>query len=469
MESSEPAAKNNESVFPLPLAPMEHFLLLDDRQDCPLTSFIELHFEGELELEPLRVAIHRCLQRHPLLASRVEYDRGFPQWRFDPDFMPALQDMSRSSVLETKDARGTPRLRPFDLAVEPGCRFWFDLKPSKSRLILQLHHAVCDGIGIRSFLIDLLAEYARSSGATVSSPRYTPDSDRLLGRADFSAVEQSPPKIKLRWWEKLRNTYYFYLQRPHPLGGLDKHSRSEAMSAGASNNEPLLHQVFDKDSSLAIESRCKREGVRLNDLALAVLFRSCHRWNQESGTDSGKTRIRLLMPVDLRRRSDLRLPAANRLSFAFLGRTHEQCESWESLLKSVQVETQRIKDTRVYMDFLKGLQSLSNSPQRFRRAIDANRNMSTAVLTYSGDIARGMKSLFPKSGSNRQIGRVSLSKVLAAPPARENTNIALGVCSNWGQICISMNWSRNVFSPVDAKAFLDSFTSVLNDWGAGKL
>ncbi len=35
-----------------------------------------------------------------------------------------------------------------------------------------------------------------------------------------------------------------------------------------------------------------------------------------------KRRIRLLMPFDIRTKEDLRLTAANRLSFAFLGRTH---------------------------------------------------------------------------------------------------------------------------------------------------
>lgn len=170
------------------------------------------------------------------------------------------------------------------------------------------------------------------------------------------------------------------------------------------------------------------------------------------------------MPIDLRDRSDLQLPATNRLSFSFLGRTHRQCEDWLALLASVKAETQHIKDSRVHMDFLKGLEALADHPRLLKQMILRSGNMATSVLTYTGDIARGMKQLFPEEDGKRRVGDTFLENILVAPPARHNTNITLGMCINWGQICVSANWNRCEISRSDCKQFLKLFADHTMQW-----
>ncbi|MEO1615799.1 MAG: hypothetical protein AAFV88_08130 [Planctomycetota bacterium] len=462
-------ADSLETLFPLRLAPMEHFLLLDDRPECPLTPFVELHFTSQLDRDAFNQSLAVSIRRHPLLASRVVWKDGFPHWQFDASFQPSLVDVASHTVLTTSDEQRWC-IRPFDLEHETGSRFWYETLDAggKCRVIVQVHHAVCDGVGIRQFLIDVLFEYDRRTGEpakqTSPSPRRerVAEPKRLEQRADFTRIEQTPANVKLRWWQKLRNAYYFYLQPPQALA----RPHADDACEGDLPNEPLCHHFFDAPTSELTLEKCRLNGVRLNDVALSALFLTCRWWNERCGITRRGTRIRLLMPTDLRERRDLRLPAANRLSFSFLGRTHHQLGGGlTQVLETIRAETQQIKDTRVYMDFLKGLRSVSKYPQRFRRAVDGNRNMATAVMTYAGDLARGLTESLPKNDGRLVVGDTEIERVVGAPPARENTNLTFGVYRNWGRIGLSVSWSRKELSRADARVFLEQFASELKRWG----
>ena len=470
-------------LFPLPLAPFERFLVFDEAVDCPITSFIELHFSSALDRKVLQDALHQTVHQHPLLASRLIEIAGKLHWQYDPQFVPELLDPKDQSILTVESeapSAGTisqGRPRRIDLFSEPGCRYWYEERSQgKSRLMIQLHHAACDGVGLRRVLIDTLSSYAKeTTPEPMLDPEYDspkmvkrrkreePIFDRLADRADFSAVTSRPAAVKMSAWQKLRNAYYFHFQRPRPL--LTSNRRAVPCSPEM-NNEPLRHHIFDEATSSRLLQCCRKNKVSLNDLALTILFRACSHWNRLGGLEKPGTRIRLLMPFDLRGRSDLQMPATNRLSFSFLGRTHEQCEDWPSLLEGVQEETEWIKVTRVYMDFLAGLTGLASHPRWMKRILHSklSQNMSTSVLTYTGDIARGMKNYFPEVDGRRRIGDTYLENILIAPPTRRGTNVTLGLCINWGQICISANWNRNDWTAEDCEAFLQIYSDAMMEW-----
>jgi NRPS condensation-like uncharacterized protein len=468
--------------FPLPLAPIETFFVLDDSPECPMTSFIELHFAGPLQTDALADALHQVVHQHPLLASTLVKIDGHLHWQYNAGFVPRLRDPQIDPILTPSDliASDQPNPRPIDLFCEPGCRYWYqvDSETGRSRLTIQLHHAVCDGVGLRRVLIDMLGSYAKTTDESSYDPsadtagegtvprvkkerkRDQLDLSRLLDRADFSDLQATPPKQTLSVWKKIANAYYFYFQRPQPLVGGNDQQSGDVWH----DDQPLRHFIFDEPTSQEILETCRQKEISVNDLALTILFRVCRQWNRSHGITGSGSRIRLLMPVDLRGRSDLRTPASNRLSFSFLGRTHDQCDDWQSLLASVQAETRSIKDTRVHLDFLHGLAALAPHPKVLQRAIRFNRNMSTSVLTYTGDIARGMKSHFPEVDGRRRVGDSFLENILIAPPARQNTNIALGMCINWGQICVSANWNRAEINADQCQQFLRHFADATAEW-----
>lgn len=153
------------ACFPLALTAFEKFLNLDDRKDCPITSFIELHFTAALQQTALLNALRRVVHRHPLLASTLSTQNGEFVWYYDPNFEPTLRDPVLDPPLESGKNFLDPSSKPFDLTSEPGCRYWYhDKTEGGSRLLIQLHHACCDGVGLRQVLIDILSDYAENVG-----------------------------------------------------------------------------------------------------------------------------------------------------------------------------------------------------------------------------------------------------------------------------------------------------------------
>ncbi len=125
------------ACFPLALTAFEKFLILDDRKDCPITSFIELHFTSALQQTALLSALTRVVRRHPLLASTLSTLNGEFVWYYDPNFEPTLRDPALDPPLHAGKHFLDPSPKPFDLTSEPGCRYWYHEKTDGgSRLLI---------------------------------------------------------------------------------------------------------------------------------------------------------------------------------------------------------------------------------------------------------------------------------------------------------------------------------------------
>lgn len=460
---SEAASESLDSLFPLPLSPFEKLIVWDERPPHPMNSFIELHFESLLDRDILSRALTRAVHRNPLLACRIVESEGELQWHYDAEYVPTLR-------MERED----PPLRngwpiPIDLGSECGSRYWYGATETGSRLLIQLHHACSDGVGLRSVLIDMLTSYAKIvlpdlEETSVKTKTWEQlDMASLRDRFDYSKSFSTPPTRKITAWQRIKNAYYFHFQLPKPLQGRGPREST----ASESPTEPLRHVIMDRATSERIMGRSREEQVSVNELGLALLFQACAQWNRQRGDRSPRSRIRLLMPYDLRSRADMRLPATNRLSFSFLGRTAGECGDLQRLIASVQSEIKAIKESRLPMDFLDALQLADSHPKLMKWGISKSRNMSTAVLTYAGDVCRGMKKFLPEQDGARMVGDARMTNIMAAPPVRENTNIALGLCINWGQLCVSAAWNRDVLSAEECRQFLVMYESKWRAWADG--
>ncbi len=475
--SSAISQQGPAGIFPLPLSPFEKFILWDERPRQPMTFFIELHFQSELDVQRLTASMTDTILRNPLLACRIARYQGSLCWVHDPGFRPRI--LTEADKPPIQDGRP----RPIDLTQECGVRFWLTRHSRGagvmgSRLLTQVHHACCDGIGTRNILLEILAGYAaRQPGVDGSQFKRVwcqRDDQALLSRFDFSSVFHGPPAKKLTTWQRLKNAHYFHFQPPRPLRSRDKNSdpprtNRPLADAAAGRDEqaawhPLQHEVIDRETSARIFEKTRRENLTLNDVGLGLLFYTCCRWNQQLGDCHPRSRIRLMMPYDLRSRRDLRMSAANRLGFSFLGRTHTQCRDRSLLIKSVSEEIEAIRLSRLPLDFLDSLKMCDTWPGLAKWTMDRNRNMATAVLTYGGEVMRGMSKCFPVTGQARLVGNALLGSVLAAPPVRENTNISIGLCSNWGQLCMSAAWNRDEFTSADCAGFLRMYRQSWLEW-----
>ncbi|MFN3191802.1 MAG: hypothetical protein ACE361_14925 [Aureliella sp.] len=471
--------ETNQRVFPLPLSPFEKFLLWDETVTCPMNSFIELHFDDHLDLDCLRKSLHAAVHRNPMLACRTRTIDGEMYWEYDADYVPELR-------LEADDAplyAGRPR--PIDLFNECGSRYWYRETESGSRLLIQLHHACTDGVGLRRVLIDTLTGYAQRTSAESATGREMKSGsgasrtarwdklqvELLRDRFDFSKSFSGPPARSLTTWQRIKNAHYFHFQPPTTL---QQRSSNSAVTASLQQEEqlgePLRHFMLDEVTTKAATERAKLLGVGVNEVALGLLFLACKDWNVALGDRRPASRLRLLMPYDLRSRIDLRMPAANRLSFSFLGRTHAQIGSLDDqssvdcLIRGLQAEIKSIKETRLQMDFIEAIRGASTNPRFFRWLLSKSNRMATSVLTYTGDISRGMKKYFPEQDGCRLIGNARLRNILVAPPVRRNTNISLGLCVNWGKLCFSAAWNRDAFTATDCGDFLEIYRRCWTEW-----
>ncbi len=107
-----------EGVFPLPLTPMEAFMLADGRAGYPMMCDIQLEFDGQLDRDLFTSALSMSLARNPLFRCLVARDPKLGQVWLPTDRMPPVDWAPLGTPLgDCYDAQ-------LDLASEIGLRVW---------------------------------------------------------------------------------------------------------------------------------------------------------------------------------------------------------------------------------------------------------------------------------------------------------------------------------------------------------
>ena len=151
-------------------------------------SFIELHF-----LQPSNIdygsALNWAARIHPIFNCFVDEQNGELRWIYHPDYRHRLHCESQSPVL----ANGRPM--EIDLSSHPGVRFWYrqaepmnppastasGVHDAGSRILIQLHHATSDGVGLRRFLIDAMTIYAQCTSPKNINSELRPPWSKIPG------------------------------------------------------------------------------------------------------------------------------------------------------------------------------------------------------------------------------------------------------------------------------------------------
>lgn len=438
------------------LTAFEKYMLWDDSPQAPMTPVVDLDFDNPLDCVAVQTAFDNALKKHPLLRSQVRVSGGQWTWQAaSEDCLPKLD------VVDLQ-ANAPTGLRQIDLETECGIRGWLLPSAGGKRLRLQWHHACCDGVGMRSFLVDLLLAFSAQFGSEPSRRMGLYDEKLLHHRGDFSNVRRTE---KMGAIQRLRNAYYFHFQLPEPLSLAP---RVEEPDAGAwqVGGEPdfPVHADITMSNSQRIIKQCRAGNVSISELAIGLLFKQCCQWNQRDEGIKRNQRLRLLVPYDLRAPQHLRMSAANRMSFAFIGRTYDQTRDTRSLVDGIRSEMASVKRTQLPLDFLGALGAASKSPRAMRWLLSSSSCMATAVLTYTGEISRGLSRQLPVENETAVVGPARLRRIGAAPPARMNTKVAIGLSQNWGKLCFSASYCASQFSRSAADQFLREYVSHWSSW-----
>ena len=444
---TEPA---RTGLFPLRLAAFEEYMFLDDRPDQPMTGVLAMRFRGTFDRPAFEAALDDALRRNPLFWALVDARRRKPCWIAAPAGRPPLEWQPPHVPLDC------PNAEALDLRREPGFRMWIQQGGEQATLTFLGHHAVADAIGMTQFLGDVLAGYAvRRSSHLPPRALPAPMPQRLGERGLF---RQSAPQPVSAWAATrflAREAVKWFGRRALPL-----EAPRSAAAADEADPFPGIHvHTFDVAQTNGLRDRAARQGGTLNDLLLRDLFVTMRAWNDQSGTAGGQRGnasgwLRIAMPTNLREPLDQYMPAANKMSYAFLTRRPAACDDRGTLLAGLRAETAAIKHWRLSRTFVHGLETLLRVPGAMRWILSGRRCLATAVLSNLGDPGWHFWTDFPRQDGLLTMGDVSLREFIASPPLRALTRACFLAVRYADRLTISLRCDRHLFRPADARRLL---------------
>ena len=208
-DSSDPGPCTSSTTpdeFPLTEAQMEIWLAtrLGNEASQAFNENILLQFKGTLNLDAMRLAVQRAVNRHDALRTTFSHDGSYQ--RVNP---PSAIDIPLIDLSQIDDSNRKARFddlitrelqQPFDLVNGPLVRVSvLRLKAEEHFLLITAHHLVCDGWSIHVLLSDLSALYHPAGNAKdVDLPKSTP----LREYAAWQVKQQSSPEglATERYW-----------------------------------------------------------------------------------------------------------------------------------------------------------------------------------------------------------------------------------------------------------------------------
>jgi hypothetical protein len=435
-------------LFPLPLTPLEYYYLCDNRPDYPTAFPAQLQFSGRLDRDAFGRALAGVLARHPMLTARVgRLPNGIPAWT-PGDGSPPPLDWGREGE-PIRHAQGPA----IDLAAAPGLRAWVREGDGTSRLLLQFHHACCDGWAALQFMEELLIAYhIQIQGSRCGLVLRPLRPDRLGDRGRL----ESPP----HWWQRFRDLLVgarlwsqWTFRRPAVL--------APGRPAPAEIDAPLLDfQTVElgRELTLGLRQAAIAAGGSLHDVLLCNLFRCIRDWNRQQGSRDRRP-IRINVPLTIRDRDDRLLPAANRLTFAFLARGGRQLADPQRLLEGIGAEMQAIRQKRLGLYFVGGLGTFCQVPGLIPFFLGRRHSFATAVLSFGGRLFA--RSLLPRVGRRLAAGNVVLEVPSGVPPIRPLTRAAIGIGIYDERMIINVRCDPQYFSRDDTCNFADLYLQSL--------
>ncbi len=365
---------------------------------------------------------------------------------------------------------GTPPGEHYDAAVDLttqiGLRIWVREAADRSTVLLHFHHACADALGTFAFIEDFLAAYATlcPGGQAIA---YRPLDTARLRRRGLASIPSR------NWYQQIYDLFFgareglrFFLQAPTPLAsrhqpagsGLPVDDAQFMENATATGRPEMLTRALGPELTAQLRQVASAAGVTVNDLLLCDLFATLRRWNIEHGQSGRRSRLRILMPQNLREPDDAAAPAANIMSFAFLTRRSDRCEDSRALLPSVRTETEAIRRGRLSAYFLGSL-AMALSAGVLDKLLASRFCFSTVVLSNFGVPARRFVAKFPKSGQGLVVGNTVFLGLTGVPPTRPGTRAAFAVVNGAHDMTISVKCDPRHFRPIDAARLLGEYVN----------
>jgi hypothetical protein len=433
----------------LPLTAFESYMWADDAPGHPMTALVEVGYSGRIDRAHFEAALAEVLGQHPLLRALIDGCGRRACWVFPDGARPFLSWGAEDEPL------GYPGGAEYiDLAREIGLRVWVRAGDESGRVVLQLHHACTDGIGVMTFLLDLLRAYDRRVSGAGDMPRRD---GRLL--AERGRFFRRPWLGRLRMLGGLVGSFAAWrLAKPAALSddGAADRGPTGPMSS-------ILSRSLDEGRLGDLLRAARAADATLNDLLLRDLFLVL-REHVRPRTRPGEC-LCVCMPANLRGPADAALPAANKMAISFLRRPPGDCDDPAGLLRGLRRETLLIKKIRRgirLIEVVRWAVAVTGAvPHRF-----LNKRMATAVLSNLGRVG-GPDAGLPADAEGRLLcGGLTIERIVTAPNGRAGTSAVLVVLTYAGRLNVCLWFDRRVLSEASADRLLDDYLARLTEAAA---
>jgi hypothetical protein len=430
-------------LFPQRFTPFEYYFLIEQVARYPQVFYIRLDCRGPLDREALSQAYQLALGRHPLLSARIEYDhRGWPMWL--PSVAPPICWNDLQPTAESSSNASTLTSRLLARAIVDG---------DETQLSFMFDHVATDGMGGFQFISDLMVAYAHILSDDAGPPKWRVlDSELLRQRGRHTLFGRTIRLVDLLRLPRV--TLPLLFRRVAVVSDRGKYG-----NAGVEQTPPpdfLIHTLSEQEST-ALSLVARKLSVRLNELLLRDYFLMLTAWNEN--TPEARLPMRVLVPINLRRRHDLRMPAANMFGFAFVTRRASRCQNRTDLLQSVRSDMAAIKSERRALYHELGQRLFCIWPRLFRWSVGRKWTFATAVFT---NLNAGFDHVpLPWRGDRRAAGDLIIENGYGAGPLRPDTRLSLAIHDYAGRTSIAIRSDEHVFSPEQQNELLQAYLDQL--------
>jgi hypothetical protein len=431
-------------VFPLTLTPLEKFLFHCDTPESPMVIRMIVRFSGAAQLDLLRDTLNRSISRHPLLTCRISKQNGQLVW-----IQGAAEQIDICKVAGSVfDPECGPISTTIDLRKSAGLNARLMVMDDGIKCIINAHHAVTDGNGLRQAIInDWLHLYHSEVNGTPH--RLQKLNQNLLQERHIFPAPATVNPVSTR--EAITNFLTTIRGRTCRWPSVKRLAASKSTSY-------CVEHILTTEQYQQLHARLSAWKVTLNDLVIACCMNA---FSQLSPKGCLNHRITVLNPVDLRRPSDRALPAANRFGLAFLRRIRSDCHDPAKLLRGVHSEMQYVLSNNVGVEFIKGLSTATSIPFGLDFFHWLGWFVPSLQWTCLCDMTRSVRRLISVKDGVLSAGGLVLESITGFAPCARNVPLSVATCEAGRCLTLTVCSSSRFLNLAETQTFAETLVNNL--------
>jgi NRPS condensation-like uncharacterized protein len=438
-------------TLPLSLSPFEHWFLVEDRPNYPMTFWVGLELSGKLNSAYFNQALLEAIKIHPRLKAHIsgnaEDKTGDIQWVDSGNPMPYVQWDQEGVPLTFSQGVG------IDLRKEIGVRVFVREGGKKTKILFQVHHSCSDGLGMIQFLGDFFQIYGKLSenlGAgdnhtfqPLKIPTISLEKDLLLKRIFYN--------IPRGIYRTLR--FLFFPIQDLAVPGPVKTDSKESVAF------PSYHSFsFSQEETRDLIRAAASQSATLNDLLLRDLFLSLREWNLKHHAHAKEGYLRVMQPINIRTALDKSGKAKNDFSMVAIDVRPKYFASPRLLLKQVQKITKRIKGLDKFIVLLpKAIGQVGRIKGGLSFMSKEERLFASTLFSFIPVDSLLAFSDTPQIEGKICFGNLKMESLVGFPPLRKTNPAVFGATLYAKKLSVIIHFDPSAYLPSQAKELLEGF------------